>query len=946
MATDLKDRELNGADEDEENLDGAHDDLGFHPEHREALNKQLEDEFNVPTTEEPTYGGPVGGSSSAGSPGVRDTRPDLRSDAGLRRSGAPDLAKQKRDQDRRDAKHEAAAPNTDLRAHELGSSHNPNADNVGDQIGQGFSPTDTSKLGFAFAAGKLFANLTGNKKALAGGGGAVGIIILIIVGFFALGTLKIEHIVDNIENHFEAGSMNAIDNETQNAFQSYIKKYVLPAYRHCGTTISKECSVKVLGPTTNPVTHLYKAWAQARVENHLATGDKFIIQYNRISRTWRVITPDTGKDGLNIGPNGENLGQVMDKRADVRAAANKAIEGETGLKKMVIRYQIGTLLQEKYGIKRCIIFCGTKDALADSVDAQKKAAQMFFVEKVLIPRTQTLGLALKCFMDDNCNPVKTKPEPCAEGTDCAMNGAPESDTDRAARQALEDYAAENGITDVAKFTADVNGIAEKGINKYISETMLKLVFDDAVAGTIADKIPFIGWANLAAKIVNGANDAGPKLKKLSYIVDITAAVRLYMMYRTYADEAHTGHLTATELGSFTDSLGPGDHTDGSHDTQLGGTADATQSREYASVIGGVNNPTPSKSYLCNNGKPESSTENTCPEEAAGVGNNIANTIHDFLNLPGVNIITTVAKIWRSTLGQVFRLANGILGFLINPAIKALDLNCDIPGLPPELQPGNLAPIQNYCVLRAQWKVLSAKAAPLIIKGISRFLIADPFGNYESGGRKTSLLLMGGDGAYNDFAHNSLGGQVLSPKEITGIRNDQQTQEQLQFSQQPLFARLFDTNSAYSLISKVAMDVPVGVSSYGYSFANFISNPLTMLSHSFASLVPSKVGAATGAQPDPFGIPQYGYKSVPPDPQTYWSQHCADNPSVDQGAMTVAYNNAAANGPVDSNTGMPVNTSPDPCLLVNDIAGAAGGKYDTSLLSKDDVAQTGVGTSGL
>jgi len=115
-----------------------------------------------------------------------------------------------------------------------------------------------------------------------------------------------------------------------------------------------------------------------------------------------------------------------------------------------------------------------------------------------------------------------------------------------------------------------------------------------------------------------------------------------------------------------------------------------------------------------------------------------------------------------------------------------------------------------------------------------------------------------------------------------------------------------------------------------------------------------VFAATTPQPDPFGVTQYGYPltgkdSIDTDPEAYWNANCSDNAS--QGYQNDAnfnntadpkkitnWNTLAANN-VDVNTGQAVNTTTNQCLLIMASVGSAGGYFDTSTLTADDLGDS-------
>ena len=129
-----------------------------------------------------------------------------------------------------------------------------------------------------------------------------------------------------------------------------------------------------------------------------------------------------------------------------------------------------------------------------------------------------------------------------------------------------------------------------------------------------------------------------------------------------------------------------------------------------------------------------------------------------------------------------------------------------------------------------------------------------------------------------------------------IDNQQTKEAEEEFKQEPFFARMFDTTTPYSLISRLAMDMPIGSkrSITQQAASAIISNPFTGLLHGLASVFnrsDSVFATSSALVNDPFGVTQYGYPdaaaSIPSDPETYWDQNCTNGTALQQ------YNNQAA-----------------------------------------------------
>ncbi len=760
------------------------------------------------------------------------------------------------------------------------------------------------------------------------GGGLAGIALMI---FFLLIPLKIEHIVSNLQNRFFATSEDAVGKETDHLLKGYIKR-ILPSYKNCHGTIDKNCHTSITG--SGPVNDLYRSWSNARLENKLASDYGIEFNYDKHSRTYFLKAPGSNPNGDNIGPNGEGLDSDFQRadRATMRNAISDAMQNETRWKQVMYRYKVGRLLEGKYGIKRCIIFCGTKDALADKKNAKVVAAQIYLVQRVITPRNQSLGIVMQCLLDTNCVPEDTQPTQISD-QEGGYTEQENKDTDTVVRTTLVQLASTYGLDDADKLVAQYKEISDKGFQKYLVEKVFEKIGLKAIASQAADAVPILNIISSASNVISLASNAGPAITKLGYITNASAAVSTYMMYRTYSDEIHTGHADASEVGSMVSSLGSGNNGAPS-DPEKGGTAGAEQTPLYQNIIDGdssppqttlINSVLPGKAYaasranssdyVCANGKPVPAGQLVCSEEVLAQSNPALDSAHQFLSLPGISTVTD--------------LAHGIAGFTGTIGSLFGDVIHAIPGV------GALADSASSLV----GNILN----PFFEKVIT-VLIPSPFGSNMSGGRTFDMMAAGSDVSGNNYANDGLGGKQLSPTETADIINEQQAERQQNFTHQPLFARLFSTDSQDSLVSKVAMSIPLGFQADALNGVASLLNPLGSISHGFSSILSGRVSAAATAQPDPFGVTQYGYPdgSIPTDPEAYWNAHCSDNSAQSYQNDHDFQSTGGGKGWVgtaetDTTTGMPVNKTTNACLLIKASVGSAGGLFDTSNLTQYDLA---------
>lgn len=811
-------------------------------------------------------------------------------------------------------------------------------------------------------SGRRFLRTRNQKLAVGGGIGAI-TVGGILFGFLALIPLKVEDIVSNVESKFMSSTNSAVGNETDNLFSEYIEQHVLPGYRTCGSIVTSGCTAtRFFG--SDPVTNLYKSWSQGRLEDTLAKAD-ISFEYNTGNKTWTMKGPGLATDGVPIGVDGQSGSVLTKDMGGARSAAytslDSALQDETKWKSVYTRYKLGRLLEEKYGIKRCLFVCGLTDPISNNVNAAKNAAALEVTERVILPRNKVLGTALQYILSDGdsaSGPPTADPEAVGE------NGILETPIQIQISGDVRSFAASAGITtdaDLQSVQDAVDSINEKGMSNYLLTDALSTVLPEAVAGQAADAIPVIGYLNLAATIVNDAGGASQKLKEVRYAVDVTAAAAMYSTYSTMSDEIHTGGDNANVVGSFVNALGPS--STNVDNTEVGGTSSAEGTPLYASISGDQSNEMPTTStsgslisslsgtadaatttpasptvapphqYLCNSGQPVPKDKLICPEESVDGGNSYANIISSTLDFSG---LTEAAQIWKGTVGQAFGIISDIIGPAFQAAAADFDLQCKLPGS---------STFDPYCTAKA----FAGQIAPEVENAAVNSLIPDPFSSNMSGGRSFDMIALGADAEGSDSGHDIIGGQQLTPTQTAEITNQQETQAQQQFRSQPLFARLFSTDTQYSLISRLAMDVPLegrGPMIEGL-FTSLLTNPFSKITASMNTLFNAKTSADTTAAPDPFGVIQYGYpdsSSIPDNPETYWQQNCSDNSAqaYQSNATVASPNNWLTDTTTDPSTGQLVNTTNNPCMLIKAAIGASGGLYSTSNLTTDDLNDVGGG----
>ena len=766
-----------------------------------------------------------------------------------------------------------------------------------DIIGGGYK-TEGSR----FSRLKVNMSSAGKRKAAIGGGIGGGIMVMFIAIFMSLVPLKIVGMMSSIQSKFFAPSESAVEKQSDNLANYYLKKHVLPSLgKKCPSTrVNKDCMGDI--PGSNKTQKLYRAWKDSRLETKLA--ENYGIEFEKTGNGYKMVVPgdaDTLIPGDFTAPgNTKTLSELS--RPEVRAKFHEALAGETKLKRVFYRFKVGRLLERKYAIKRCVVACDLKDNYADWKDDKKRAAKVLLSQRILEPNAEAKALILECILNGGCNEDGTKDS----------DGRKRDGFEEKLSVKLKDYEKKYGTKALKSVISEANSILDKQFSTYVTEKVVGMIAGKtagAATAQVAEKgIPVVGWIDGAAKVIKTTADAGGHFKKWAFVTNSTGMVALYQMYRTHADEIKSGHVDAELVGSFTSALDTGAKKDGTG-------AAAEDSPLYQNLFGS-SKPTstalldtivPSKANAaavekCDDGTDRPAGQLICPEESLATSN-ILTSFSSLFNGPPLSQLKTIADLEQASLGKALAVPGDLLGKLIE-------------GLP-------------------GFSAISEKIGDIaggFLKGITDKLVYSPISDNMSGLRNVDMIIGGADVAGNRMAEDGLGGQKLTNGQVAEIRNEQTAKANHSFNNQPFFARMFDSSNQYSLVSRVAMAMPTNTNTaMKTSVTSLLSNPFSKLSHGFAAILsPAQVFAAETPADDPFHIPQAGYALNNPvfttDPETYTEEYCSK--------LTEAWNAATV---VDEATGMDVHTTTNPCLLNDAAIGSAGGAFTDEVLSPGDVS---------
>lgn len=581
---------------------------------------------------------------------------------------------------------------------------------------------------------------------------------------------------------------------------------------------------------------------------------------------------------------------------------------------------------------------------------------MIIVERVIVPRNETLGLIIVCILDGSCDQTTT-----------TNDGEKTTNVQSRLQAKLAQLEADESGKFLSVLTHSRSVLEDgyqKALLKAVTAKLFKQELSDKTASQAVKVVPIIGWVDAAASTVKAVDKAPQEIRMASYLTNATAMISLWGTYRVYADEIKSGNVDPAIMGSFINTLGAGQPND------IGGSASAEESPLYQKLIDGKLST--STKYRCADGGPVPKGQPVCTEEVTGGNLSIVGSLEAIRDSSWFKAINGLAGFWNSTIAKPIRAATKAFSrvgdFLLThtPGYNQLVSHISSAAQPladafvNKLVP---SPFGNVRGSDSPSNDSSAPVLTLMDKLASPVYAADEGGSdsgYMSGGRVFNLIAGGADASGNEYAHNGLGAKTLTPEQSAAIINEQLDNEYQQYKSQPLLTRLFDTNSEYSPVSKLALAMPATKADMLRSIGSILTNPIAKLSSVFGSLFsPHRAFAAASAAPDPFGIPQYGYPSgdatlaeANKDPENYWSKNCSsDGTTIDwKKPVNAKWQDAGLKADETSSTGMPENASTNPCLLLQATVGSAGGLFDESLVAQDQPGalpdtSTGSGLTG-
>lgn len=755
----------------------------------------------------------------------------------------------------------------------------------------------------------------------AAGGSLIGGILI----FFLMIPFRVESIVKNIEGRFMANVSQSVGEQTGNFVSRYIAHSIMPsiAAGKCRSTIDPSCVV--VPDTAGPFKQFWTALSDGKFERRLAENGIVIGKQGGNSFYMTVGDENFSIDNstfLKLRNGDMSIFDLPELKASNRTEIRKAVKETTQWYNMYTRYKLGKLLESKYGIKRCIWACSLRDKIADKTAEKILAAKGTMINRLM---PEKYAFVLSCVIGGvtgTCDPTH-------------LDNATATDTERLSpyqremQKQMAELASKFGrekLEDLVKVANEVSddGVKRVLIRKAVSKIIGKIGGEaaaDAATKATEKFIPVWGWVRLGAGIVSGAAGIAALLSVAGYQNDVATGVEAYQTLNTVSAEMKSGNTDAAFYGNFDHMLATnisGDKTNSSEFSQSIAWQHyfntSTPSPSTASIFNALlpsahaadPNPNARSTYRCDDNNPVPAGKLVCPEEEFGnSGNHTATAIADSLNaVPG-----------------------------LVPVAKAITELGDIPS---NLIEDGLKKIPGYNDFAA-WV---GKATSSVTEGplgwLQSKLIQAP--TVDSGARFVDMAMAGADAAGNASCRIQLGCAKVSDQAMADIQNQQIADEKAEFQSRPLFARVFSTDTQYSLVSHLALAMPSTVpSALGSSISSLLTNPFHKLGSTFSSLFASN-RAFAATQPevgDPFGIIQYAYLpgQIPKDPDRFWTQNCMNGPLAKSTSIysTLDISDWLNTQEMDPVRGEAVAKTPNPCLLVQTTLQSMGPAFDSKAI---------------
>lgn len=738
-------------------------------------------------------------------------------------------------------------------------------DAADDQVGDGYSGGGKRKGRGSFSkrAKRTWA-IVGFIVGLVGLGGSV--------TFLSLLPSRLETTLNIINDPMSALNQESLNLAVDGVFSAYVKYGAIPALgtTGCKDTIHPGC---VKSNAKTPIGLAINALGKSRADDWLAKNGMVIGKRGRDVYYMRVDGNEFDISSLRKG--NTDLFSLPDMKsttkAKLRQEVNAKLKQGTFYDKTFRRLLMNRQLSKQYGARFCTGsdsgWCkpaNTYHKIQRSVKDAKLAAKAYALQSMIPEKYNAIFF---CLMDVNA---------CNDALDPASKG---EDVRRSPAQKKMAEVIQNNVGKIGKLTeADLlkysNDVAKDGFSKVFMREAAKLIITQ-LAGEAAGQVASqavekaatpVGWIVMAIQAIQIADKAGPALIHLTYALNVASSIELYAQASSIVAQSHNGRMDPAVLGYYNEALA----------TNMAGTADdqhdATQSQLYGAFTGTAAKPVTASSnsilgslfptayaatsdvstrqgpYTCGDTGKVSPEGQACPQAKPAQGNEILNKIHDMVNtVPGIAPVA-------DAIGPVIGALQGLFGTLLT---KACELN-------------------PACNLGLQaLSSLGSKLAQVGIEKILPAIVNIPITAAMSGARMFEILSVGAAASYAAVTRDLLGGQTVSPATAMQIRQQAEMEQQAEFNNQPLYARIFSKDSPRSVVSQIAMSLPAGELDTAQSgIASLTHNPLQTIASTFGTIFAGRKSYAAPAISTQIavGVPDTMVMNVPSDFSKAWDQY--------------------------------------------------------------------------
>lgn len=744
-----------------------------------------------------------------------------------------------------------------------------------------------------------------HKKKIVGGGIIGTILFGMGLGFLGLNSLKPLGLRNVIDRKAFASSEQMSGRATEKLYSGWVAKKLLPGMiqgQCTSTKVNRSCVLP--SDASTPMGQLFNAWRDARLEKIMA--DRYGLEIIR--------------DGRNFSIKANWLGEPLPLPDDVMTSDNDWLEGlsnyearhqirlelraATKWQQVFFRYRVASLLERKYGIRRCIVQCEKRDARKESREIKKQARKAWFVERFVFPRNAGAALVLDCMLSSF---------DCAKTSEVNPEGSRLSpfETELHAKL-LEIHNGGLGQSTLDELGKKAEDLRTNGFGFYL----IKKLTNETIAKVLTKAIPIIGQVEAAVQFVNTLREAGPALRTIVFAMNSAYAVSMYAFLATGTDEAIAGKSDAELVGQLNGMFD-------SNPNGENGTAEAFQDRlvqrytnaegtsRFASMFAPKASAKELPTNLCNDSKSEAGN-GACPEYDLGGGNWLLSLGDSASSITNAIFGNQGSAPILDALGKLIALQDSFLGWVIGAAIPD--------------------PILKFIATAA--KPVEQLMLFAFESAIPRLGSNDP--DKMSGGRNGAVAAIGAEKADTDAAMDGMGGYNLTRTEYSAILQDHDAQQNYAFEHSSLWSRVANVNEPRSLISQLVMVTPTSSGGLASSLSNFSSffSVGSLVSGFFSK--PVSAQTYTDLPPyDIMGLTKKGlrqndpiYASIYKDPIAAWNTYNCSDPQVH-----IDWGNSKVQNP---KTGEWEATTPDYCKLLESIRCTGGAWFNADLCSKNDL----------